>query len=153
MDAPREIDGTDELPQLQAAALAAACAQAREIRGLAAYADELLEMSSDVESIAFKTNMLALNAAIEAAHAGDLGKGFAVVAKEVRELSGAARSSAANEAIKRDVCEALVELRFQERTGQILQQVVASIAAAQQPGASAGAESDPSPARSEALLR
>jgi len=179
-------------------------ALAREIRGLAGYADELRKMSSDVESIAFKTNMLALNAAIEAAHAGDVGKGFAVVAKEVRELSAAARdtgksishkvglistaltqivttnervsardeaavteseqhihtvldrfrqrtqlltdiaerSNAESEAIKGDVSEALVQLQFQDRTGQILQQVVASIAQAQQLGAGAGQEND-----------
>lgn len=282
MDAPREIEATDELPQLQGTMLAAACAQAlplwakqidtarqqtrdavlalmrrfehianrldtapgtghsqagadsaandaaqgqqllarlidtlrdigasrdamaREISGLAVCADELRRMSSDVESIAFKTNMLALNAAIEAAHTGDVGKGFAVVAKEVRELSAAAgdigktishkvglistaltqivttnervsardeaavtdseqhvqtvlerfrqrtqlltdlvaRSNAESEAIRGEVYEALVQLRFQDRTGRILQQVVASIAAAQQLGAGAGAESD-----------
>jgi methyl-accepting chemotaxis protein len=169
-------------------------ALAQEIRGLADYADELRQMSSDVESIAFKTNMLALNAAIEAAHAGDVGKGFAVVAKEVRELSAAARltgksisskagaisttlaqivatnervsvrddtavtesqqhiqsvlerfeqrtrlltdlaekSNAESESIKSDVCEALVQLQFQDRTGQILQQVVGSIRQAEQ---------------------
>ena len=66
-------------------------ALAHEIRALATYTQELQRMSSDVESIAFKTNMLALNAAIEAAHAGESGKGFAVVAQEVRALSEAAR--------------------------------------------------------------
>ncbi|HXY95674.1 MAG TPA: methyl-accepting chemotaxis protein [Steroidobacteraceae bacterium] len=178
-------------------------ALAHEIRGLAAYADELRKMSSDVEIIAFKTNMLALNAAIEAAHAGDVGKGFAVVAKEVRELSAAARdtgksighkvglisnslaqivstnervstrdeaavseseqhihtvlerfrqrtqlltdsaarSNAESESIKDDVCEALVQLQFQDRTGQILQQVVASITQAQQLDSGANLES------------
>lgn len=172
---------------------------AREIRGLATYAEELRTMSTDVESIAFKTNMLALNAAIEAAHAGAAGRGFAVVAKEVRELSAAARgigrsishkvgligtalvqivttnervstrdevavreseqhmhavlerfrqrtqlltdiaarSHAESEAVKGEVCEALVQLQFQDRTGQILQQVAASIAQAQELGASA----------------
>jgi methyl-accepting chemotaxis protein len=169
-------------------------ALAQEIRALADYADELRLMSTDVESIAFKTNMLALNAAIEAAHAGDVGKGFAVVAKEVRELSAAARltgksisskagaisttlaqivatnervsvrdetavtesqqhiqsvlerfeqrtrlltdlaerSNAESESIKSDVCEALVQLQFQDRTGQILQQVIGSIRQAEQ---------------------
>ena len=66
---------------------------AQEIRGLATYTAELLRMASEVESIAFQTNMLALNAAIEAAHAGDSGKGFAVVANEVRGLSTAARET------------------------------------------------------------
>ena len=66
---------------------------AHEIRGLAAHAEELRQMGSEVESIAFQTNMLALNAAIEAAHAGEMGKGFAVVAHEVRDLSNAARET------------------------------------------------------------
>ena len=66
---------------------------AEQIRSLAAYAEELRQMGSEVESIAFQTNMLALNAAIEAAHAGEMGKGFAVVAHEVRDLSNAARET------------------------------------------------------------
>jgi methyl-accepting chemotaxis protein len=66
---------------------------ANEIRGLAAYTEDLRGMASEVESIAFQTNMLALNAAIEAAHAGEKGKGFAVVAHEVRALSNAARET------------------------------------------------------------
>lgn len=68
-------------------------ALAEDIRALVKYTEELRKMSSDVESIAFQTNMLALNAAIEAAHAGAAGKGFAVVAHEVRALSEAARTT------------------------------------------------------------
>jgi methyl-accepting chemotaxis protein len=45
-------------------------ALAQDIRALVNHTQELRKMSSDVESIAFQTNMLALNAAIEAAHAG-----------------------------------------------------------------------------------
>ncbi|MDB6087474.1 MAG: hypothetical protein JWN85_258 [Gammaproteobacteria bacterium] len=66
---------------------------AEDIRALVRHTQELRKMSSDVESIAFQTNMLALNAAIEAAHAGTAGKGFAVVAHEVRALSEAARTT------------------------------------------------------------
>jgi len=161
-------------------------ALAEDIRALVKHTDELRKMSSDVESIAFQTNMLALNAAIEAAHAGEAGKGFAVVAHEVRALSEAARttgkritgtvglissalteigsknekvssrdqqavadsqqhirtvlerfnqrttslaaaaqqSQQAGEAIKGEVCESLVQLQFQDRVGQILQNVV-----------------------------
>jgi methyl-accepting chemotaxis protein len=68
-------------------------ALAEDIRALVKHTEELRKMSSDVESIAFQTNMLALNAAIEAAHAGAAGKGFAVVAHEVRALSEAARNT------------------------------------------------------------
>lgn len=164
-------------------------ALAQDIRALVAHTDELRKMSSDVESIAFQTNMLALNAAIEAAHAGAAGKGFAVVAHEVRALSEAARTTGkritgtvnlisaqlteiggknervsqrdqqavsdsqqhirtvlerfnerttrlagsaqqarqASESIKGEVCEALVQLQFQDRTGQILQHVIDSM--------------------------
>jgi len=66
---------------------------AKEFRVLSSYTEELRKMASDVESIAFQTNMLALNAAIEAAHAGTAGRGFAVVANEVRNLSTAARDT------------------------------------------------------------
>ena len=66
---------------------------AQEFRALSSYTEELRKMASDVESIAFQTNMLALNAAIEAAHAGTAGQGFAVVAHEVRNLSTAARET------------------------------------------------------------
>ena len=164
-------------------------ALAEDIRALVKHTEELRKMSSDVESIAFQTNMLALNAAIEAAHAGAAGKGFAVVAHEVRALSEAARTTGkritgtvgmisnalteigaknekvssrdqqavadsqghirtvlerfsqrttslaaaaqqslhAGEAIKGEVCESLVQLQFQDRVGQILQNVVSSM--------------------------
>ena len=68
-------------------------ALAEDIRALVNHTEQLRKMSSEVESIAFQTNMLALNAAIEAAHAGTAGKGFAVVAHEVRALSEAARTT------------------------------------------------------------
>lgn len=162
---------------------------ASEIRTLAGYTDELRKMASDVESIAFQTNMLALNAAIEAAHAGSAGQGFAVVAHEVRNLSTAARdtgkriaqkvgavsdalvqigasserlserdqkavrasedriqsvlgrfaenaarlehvaeeSRAQSAQIKGEIGEALVQLQFQDRVGQILAHVVATM--------------------------
>ena len=66
----------------------------RSVAAIASIAERSKDMGaaiSEIEAIAFQTNILALNAAIEAARAGEAGRGFAVVAKEVRAL--AARSS------------------------------------------------------------
>ena len=60
--------------------------------------DQIGEIITVIDSIAFQTNLLALNAAVEAARAGEQGRGFAVVAGEVRAL--AQRSSEAAKKIK-----------------------------------------------------
>ncbi|MFD2191441.1 methyl-accepting chemotaxis protein [Pistricoccus aurantiacus] len=59
---------------------------------------QIAEIVTLMDSIAFQTNLLALNASVEAARAGEQGRGFAVVASEVRQL--ASRSAEASRQIK-----------------------------------------------------
>ncbi len=100
------------------------------MHGIEQASDEIAQIISLIDGIAFQTNLLALNAGVEAARAGEAGKGFAVVASEVRAL--AQRSADAATEVKTKVkaasthVQAGVELVGQ--TGQALARIIERVA-------------------------
>ncbi|WP_409243636.1 methyl-accepting chemotaxis protein [Enterobacter cloacae] len=69
---------------------------AHNMQSITECAQQMKEIISMIDGIAFQTNILALNAAVEAARAGDHGKGFSVVAEEVRNLAHRSAEAAKN---------------------------------------------------------
>ncbi|PZT92849.1 MAG: chemotaxis protein [Sphingomonas sp.] len=98
--------------------------------GIKRASDEIADIISVIDGIAFQTNLLALNAGVEAARAGDAGKGFAVVASEVRAL--AQRSANAASDVKSRILasgnQVEIGVDLVGETGEALERIVGRIA-------------------------
>lgn len=99
------------------------------VNALEKSSDEIEQIVSLIDGIAFQTNLLALNAGVEAARAGEAGRGFAVVASEVRAL--AQRASVAASDIRTLISgsgkQVKASVLLVAQTGEALEQIVSGM--------------------------
>ncbi|MBB4611994.1 methyl-accepting chemotaxis protein [Novosphingobium taihuense] len=91
--------------------------------------NEIGQIISLIDGIAFQTNLLALNAGVEAARAGDAGKGFAVVANEVRALAqrSAEAASSIRTLIQTSSVQVAAGVSLVGKTGTVLGDIVSRV--------------------------
>ena len=91
--------------------------------------EQIANIVSVIDEIAFQTNLLALNAAVEAARAGEQGRGFAVVASEVGSLAGRSAKSAKEikELIQDSVDKVNEGARLASESGETLEKIISSV--------------------------
>ena len=90
---------------------------------------EVAQIISVIDGIAFQTNLLALNAGVEAARAGEAGRGFAVVATEVRALAQRSADAAREigQLITNSTSQVERGVQLVGETGEVLRQIVGRV--------------------------
>lgn len=118
--------GTAEITEQGGLAVAQVVATMNEIKDASQQIEEIVSV---IDDIAFQTNILAFNAAVQAAHAGAHGQGFAVVASEVRHL--AQRAAVSAEEIKSLIANSVEKIdvgsKLAAQAGATMEEILSSI--------------------------